>query len=507
MTGAFVQPAGRLALAAPGLLLARSDPTVKTMREIPIGARSLDRFARLVGVEKMTALRRLTSRVGARLGDRVIWNMSSTATGGGVAELLRPLIAYARGEGLDVRWAVLGGSPEFFRVTKRLHHALHGSAGDGSPLDPQARRIYEGILRENAESVGQLVRPGDLVILHDPQTAGLAPALKNLGARVIWRCHVGCDHHNGEAMRGWTFLMTYLSDVDHFVFSRKAYVPPGIDLERAAIIAPAIDPFSAKNQELSEENVRAILVHVGLVEGPVGSGQRVFRRDDGTPARVDRGADVVRLGRTPTFDVPLVVQVSRWDRLKDPIGVMEGFAKVLEPASAHPPALLLVGPTVTAVADDPEGGEVFGEVLAAWRSLPHHRRQHVHLVNLPMADVEENAAIVNALQRHARVIIQKSLHEGFGLTVTEAMWKSRPVVASDVGGIREQIRDGVNGLLLENPRDLERFSALIRKLLADPVLSARLGENARKHVAEHGLEPTSLERYGELLLDLLGRPR
>jgi trehalose synthase len=243
-------------------------------------------------------------------------------------------------------------------------------------------------------------------------------------------------------------------------------------------------------------------VSVGLVEGPPGPGARVFQREDGSPGRVDRCADVVRLGRAPLYDTPLVVQVSRWDRLKDPVGVLHGYASLLD---GQPPAaaeLVLAGPNVKAVADDPEGPAIFEEVEAAWRRLPHAHRKRVHLALLPTADVEENAAIVNALQRHASVVVQKSLREGFGLTVTEAMWKARPVLASAVGGIRDQIESGVHGILLEDPTDLAAFAAALRDLLEDGERAARLGRNARDRVRERFLGVRSLVQYAELIEDL-----
>ena len=292
---------------------------------------------------------------------------------------------------------------------------------------------------------------------------------------------------------------TYLARADRLVFSRESYVPREVDPARVAVIAPSIDPFSAKNQDLDADTGRAILVHTGLVEGPAGGAPRIFARGGGSPGRVDRCADVQSLGRAPSWDEPLVVQVSRWDRLKDPIGVMRGFVRMLEHNSVVPAHLVLAGPNVHAVADDPEGARVFDEVEAAWRGLPHARRRRVHLASLPMADLEENATIVNALQRHARVVVQKSLAEGFGLTVAEAMWKARPVLASAVGGIQDQIEHGVSGLLLKDPADLDAFAASLRTLLDDRAGAERLGARARERVQERYLVATSLLAYAQLI--------
>jgi trehalose synthase len=330
----------------------------------------------------------------------------------------------------------------------------------------------------------------------------MAPALLAAGHTVIWRCHIGHDRTNADTELGWRFLDPYLVDVPRLVFSRSAYVPASVDQARVRIIAPSIDAFSPKNQPLEPDVVRSILAHVGLVEGPLPEPPRLdFVRGDGSRGRVERLADVVRLGRAPTWDQPLVVQVSRWDPLKDMLGVLRGFARL--DFQGTDAALVLAGPNVKGVADDPEGPAVFDEALAAWRALPHEIRQRVHLACLPTTDVDENAVIVNALQRHAAVVVQKSLREGFGLTVTEAMWKARPVVATRVGGIQDQVVDGESGVLLEDPTDLDAFAAAVGRLLGDPDLSRRMGDAARERVRTHFLGIRHLLQYGDLLGQLL----
>jgi trehalose synthase len=201
-------------------------------------------------------------------------------------------------------------------------------------------------------------------------------------------------------------------------------------------------------------------------------------------------------------DARLVVQVSRWDRLKDMAGVMTGFADHVDtmPADVH---LLLVGPDVAAVSDDPEGAGVLAECLAQWQTLPAATRARVHLVGVPMDDVDENAHIVNAVQHYAAVVVQKSIVEGFGLTVTEAMWKSRPVIASAVGGIQDQIVDGQHGLLLRDPRDLDAFAGALRRVLLDPELARRLGQSAAARVQDQFLGDRHLIQYIDLFSRLL----
>jgi trehalose synthase len=213
---------------------------------------------------------------------------------------------------------------------------------------------------------------------------------------------------------------------------------------------------------------------------------------------------MVRLGRAPDWETPLVVQVSRWDPLKDPIGVIDGFIRLLEAPTSSDVHLVLAGPNVSAVSDDPEGKATLDAVEAAWRELPHGFRHRVHLACLPMADDEENAAIVNALQRHAAIVVQKSIKEGFGLTVTEAMWKARPVIASAVGGIRDQVTDGVHGVLLDDPRDTAALATAIQGLLDDTERGQRLGAKAHERVREQYLGTRHLLQYAELLERLAG---
>ncbi|CAM4488592.1 glycosyltransferase [Corallococcus exiguus] len=473
--------------------------------EVHVQASSLDCFRPGLTAAEWASLQSHAEQGRERMRGRTFWNVNSTARGGGVAEMLPGLLAYARGAGVDTRWMVMRGTPGFFHITKRLHHALHGSRGDGSPLGPRERACYEDVLRDNAEELLVLIRPGDVVLLHDPQTAGLAPALAAMGAQVVWRCHIGCDVPNEEVERAWAFLAPGLAAARLAVFSRAAYVPPML-ADRAVVIQPSIDIFAVKNQPLEPAVASAILGHVGLVGRSPDLPAPVFTRTDGVPARVARGADIVRLGVAPAPDVPLVVQVSRWDPLKDPVGVLRGFALLLKQSPCLRAELVLAGPSVTSVADDPEGAATFESVVAAWREQPRFLRQRVHLACLPMVDPEENAAIVNALQRHAGVVVQKSLKEGFGLTVTEAMWKSRPVVASAVGGIQDQVHHEVEGLLVRDPDSLPEFASAVRRLLEEPRLSARLGTQAHEQVRARFTAVRHLSDFASLLRRLDIRP-
>jgi trehalose synthase len=261
-----------------------------------------------------------------RLGGRRLWQVNSTEQGGGVAEMLHFLLGYLAGAGIDARWMVVEGNQEFFAVTKRLHHLLHGQPGDGGELDEPAQDTYRQTLKETLAELQQRVEPGDVVILHDPQTAGLVPALKRQGATVVWSCHVGTDQPNDLARTAWEFLRPAVQEADAYVFSRAAYCWEGLDRARLAVIAPCIDAFAPKNQALEPPTVNAILRTAGILEDQdTDAGEPVFRRLDGSPGRVGRRAELIQDQPIPP-GVPLVVQVSRWDRLKDPLGVLQGFA-------------------------------------------------------------------------------------------------------------------------------------------------------------------------------------
>jgi len=432
------------------------------------------------------------------LGERTVWNVSSTAKGGGVVELLLPLIGYAKGAGVDARWAVIQGNPEFFMVTKRIHNHLHGFEGDGGELGDEARKIYEDALEENARELVELVDDDDIVLLHDPQTAGLVGPLKRTGAKVIWRCHIGIDEPNDVARGAWDFLRVDVEQADAYVFSRQQFVWEGLDDAKVRVIAPSIDAFNAKNQELEPEQVDAILAAAGIVDG--GDGEPTFKRGDGSEARVSSQAELFEDTRLTTAD-KIVLQVSRWDRLKDPEGVIRGFAEhACHETGAH---LIYAGPAVDDVSDDPEGKEVLEEAKALRERLDEDARRNVHLVCLPLDDAEENAVIVNALQRAADVVVQKSIAEGFGLTVAEAMWKSRPVVATAVGGIQDQIVDGESGVLLQDARDLDAYGDAVHALLEDPERAQRIGKAAMTRVRDDFLGARSLLDYLSLISRLL----
>jgi trehalose synthase len=458
------------------------------LKHVDLGPQSLDRLGELLEDAERKWFETTMRNTADALGDRTVWNVNSTAEGGGVAELLSMLLPYLVGSGWNVRWAVMFGDRDFFDVTKGLHNALHGAAPSEDTWD-KARDAYPATAQRNAEELLAHVRPGDIAIVHDPQAAGLIPALVDAGVLVSWQCHIGTDTPNDCTRRAWKFLCDFIESAHRYVFTRASYLWDGLDADRLRLIPPSIDAFSSKNASMTDEQVRATLVAAGILNGEQGD------------VEIVRRADRVGGERLLPAEAPIVLQVSRWDRLKDPAGFLRMFADHLtDIEDLH---AIYAGPEVDGVDDDPESADVHAECSRYWRSLPSAVQERLHLLAVPMTDVDENAAVVNALQRRADVVVQKSLEEGFGLTVAEAMWKRRPVVASRVGGIQDQIEHGESGLLVDDPHDIPSFADSVRTLIGDRECAERLGSRAERRVHEHFLAPRQLTQYAELVSELL----
>jgi trehalose synthase len=468
------------------------------MFDIQIDPLDPKRFETILDSDRYASFRDAARRTAALLRGRKVWHVNTASVGGGVAEMLRSLLGYMVGDEVETGWLVLEGEDEFFRITKRVHNLLHGQDGDGGELGTDERATLERTMASEAHHLTTLVRPSDIVVVHDPQPASLIPVLKERGVKVIWRCHVGIDDPNELARTAWAFLLPYIVQADAVVFSRREYAWEGLDVDRLWVIAPSIDAFSSKNQAMTAEAEAGILRAAEILQAD-GSGEPTFIRADGTRATVSRKARMIQERPLPA-DVPIVVQVSRWDRLKDPEGVLSAFAAhVAEESNAH---LVLAGPETGSVSDDPEEQAVLEASIEAWHACPPRARGRIHLTCLPMEDLEENGAIVNALQRRADVVVQKSLAEGFGLTVAEAMWKGRPVVASRVGGIQDQIEHGRSGFLVD-PTDYEEFGRAVSGLLADGDGAARIGADAHRRILDEFLDPRQLVQFGDVLEGIL----
>lgn len=475
---------------------------------------SLDRYqgvAHLNGVVR--DLRREAERLTPVLGGRRVWMVNSTAQGGGVAELMGPLIFLLRELGVEANWLVMEASSEaFFRLTKRLHNLIHGQ-GDPN-LGAAERELYERVSHETAAQIQPHLRPGDLVVIHDPQPLGAGAILRErLDVAAIWRCHIGLGLDTPQTRAGWSFLEPWSPRYDRAVFTAPEYIP-GFLAGRSTTIPPGIDPLSHKNRILPIHKLVGILVDGALQQpfGPVlappfeAVAQRLH--PDGGWAPAVQGDDIGLLFR------PIVTQVSRWDRLKGFLPLMEGFAALKAAAERGPPQddrqrrtlafarLVLAGPEAQSVADDPEAQEVLQEICDAYRRLPSAVQADVAIVSLPMASQKENALIVNALQRCSDVVAQNSLQEGFGLTATEAMWKRAAVMGTRAAGLRRQIRDGIDGCLVADPEDRDEIAHTLRALLCDPDQREALARSAEQRVHQEFLVFTELRRWLETLAEV-----
>jgi trehalose synthase len=468
------------------------------VEQVDLPKLALDAFRDVFSAERLGSIVAELRIKASGLQERAVIHINSTAKGGGVAEMLAMLVPYMQDLGINASWLVIKGDQHFFEITKRIHNGLHGFPGDGGALSLPEERHFEKISEYNAQQIAHTLNPGDIVVFHDPQTAGMIPILKKTGILVFWRCHVGADFQENHCVeRAWKFLQPFIAHADKLIFTKEQFVPKFVAMDKVSIIYPSISAFSPKNQVMSPQTALAIVQHLGIVSivRKENSNPALdFIRLDGKRSQVHRFADILHAGPLPNPTDPMILQISRWDRLKDMSGVMRAFVDFVLPK--HKDAyLVLAGPSVHGVSDDPEGAAAYNDCISQWRSLPHFQRARVQLVCLPMRDVDENAAMVNALQTHATIITQKSLQEGFGLTVTEALWKRKPVVASAVGGIKDQIQDGINGLLLKNPRDLESFGHLINDLLDNTELRNRLAEQGHEFVLNNFLATRHLMDY------------
>ncbi|MBL7209538.1 MAG: glycosyltransferase [Dehalococcoidia bacterium] len=372
------------------------------------------------------------------LAGKIVQNINSTFVGGGVAEILEHMVPLLNQLGVDARWDVIQGSDEFFEVTKKFHNALHGKEEKISPDD---FALFTEVTQQNLEEVRFY---GDILFVHDPQPAGLIAKKKEIGRKWVWRCHIDVSNPDKKV---WRFLRGFVVDYDAAVFSAPAFAQQ-LPI-RQFLITPSIDPLSDKNKELDSGTIDSTLAKYGL-----------------------------------TSDKPMIVQVSRFDRLKDPLGVIEAFEMVNKSIDCQ---LVLAGGTAD---DDPESEEVLADVRKRAEGNPD-----IHVLLVPTgSDLE-----INALQRAATIIMQKSLKEGFGLTISEALWKAKPVVATAVGGIPLQIRNKLTGLLCHT---VEGAAYALRQLLNNSEYANRLGQNGKEHVRQNFLITSHLKNYLLMFLAL-----
>ncbi|MBN1335138.1 MAG: glycosyltransferase [Deltaproteobacteria bacterium] len=394
----------------------------------------LEDYIPIVGPERIDEIRAL----GAHLSGRTIQNINSTAVGGGVAEILTRMIPLLREAGVDARWDVIRGDNRFFAVTKAMHNALHGVPVSFTEED---REVFLEVNRQNVD----VVQPwGDIIFIHDPQPIGLVRAIDRSRHRSVWRCHIDFANPMPDI---WEFLKGFIESFDAAVFSAPAFSRP-LSV-RQVLISPSIDPLAEKNRDLTKEEIHSVCAQFGL-----------------DPGR------------------PIVTQISRFDYLKDPVGVIKAYKMVKAHLDCQ---LVLAGGGAT---DDPEGQKVLDDVRNEAAGDPD-----IFVLFLPPA----SDRIINALQRASSVVLQKSLKEGFGLTVAEALWKAKPVIASAVGGIPLQVTHKYSGILTHS---IEGTAFWIKQLLNEPTFAATLGQNGREHVLANFLITRHIKEYLLLFLSL-----
>jgi trehalose synthase len=298
----------------------------------------------------------------------------------------------------------------------------------------------------------------------------------------------------------WDFLIDYVAAAHRYIFTREAYLWDDLDPDGLRVIAPSIDAFAPKNQNLDPETLESLLRAAGVTQGEPDSSPK-FTRSDGEPGELTRQIEIIDGSKALPDEARVVLQSARWDRLKDPTGVIEFFADGVSD-SADDIHLIVAGPSVEGVSDDPEGAEVLEECRALRESLTSGVRERVHLMCSPMADEDEAAVLVNALQRRGDVVVQKSLAEGFGLVIAESMWKERPVVSARVGGIQDQIEHGHSGILVDDASDGDGFAGAVLELLDDRERAREMGARARDRVIDRFLAPRQLTETMELIAEL-----
>jgi trehalose synthase len=383
-------------------------------------------------------------------------------------------------------------------------------------MSDEDRHLYAAVSTENAAELKQRIAPEDVLVIHDPQPLGMGALLKReLGLPFFFRCHIGLDEDRPETRAAWNFLRPYAEACDYAVFSAPEYIPPFL-AGKSGIITPAIDPLSFKNRELSPHKLAGILKNSGLVRSPHPVVPEAYQEQamrlcpDGTFAVLDEETDIGIPFR------PIVTQISRWDRLKGYEPLLEAFVHLKQNIGSRAVSerhhrrlskvrLVLAGPDPAAVADDPEAQDVLRGLIERYTRLPHWLQEDVAIISLPMGSREENALMVNSLQRCSSIVVQNSLREGFGLTVTEAMWKQCSVLGSRACGIRQQIRNEVDGRLIPDCEDAEAIANLLDAMLDDLPGRGRLGQNAQRRVHSDFLVFTQVRRWLESFVDQLQR--
>jgi trehalose synthase len=465
-------------------------------------------------------LRREAAEVRRDLRGRSILMVNSTSQGGGVAEMLPKLIGILKELGIPARWAVMAADdPAFFRLTKRIHNMVHGAGNGGNRFTSEERQLFDHTGASNADALKSVLAPDDVLVIHDPQPLALGAALKKqLHVPAVWRCHIGLDEQLPSTRAAWEFLKPYVEVFDSTVFSTEEYVPDYAG-NRASIIPPALDPLSGKNRYLRAEQVTSILGRAGL------AGQTYSPLEDPLPEQARRLQPDGSFGRADDPDGigflyrPIVTQVSRWDRLKGFKPLLDGFVLLKQGLDgavhswdkAHRSRLemlrlVMAGPDPSSIQDDPEGSEVLKELCASYRKLDPSIQKDVALIALPMGSRRNNALMVNAVQTASSIVVQNSIREGFGLTLTEAMWKGTPVVGSSACGLRRQMQDRVHGRVIESPQDPVCVARVLGEILCADGERHLWVRNARMKVHREFLIFSQVKKWLGVLKGLQPKP-
>jgi len=481
--------------------------------EIPDGP-SLDDYAASMELTTAVAdLRATAAELVPRLAGRTVWMVNSTARGGGVAEMLPRLVGVLNEVGVSTKWVVIGTNKmPFFDLTKRMHNLIHGS---GKPeLSDADRALFDEVSSDLCGDFKSWLKAEDILVIHDPQPAGMGAKLKaELGMKALWRCHIGLDQDLPQTRAAWGLLKPYVTQYDHAVFTAQDYVP-GFLADRASLIRPSLDPYGYKNRQFSIPEAVGILVAAGLMRATGAVLPAPYSRPaerlqaDGSFKPATEPEDLGILFR------PTITQISRWDRLKGYKPLMDGFVALKKSAASETdPALkraiqqsrlLLGGPEPAAVADDPEAKDVLDELCATYRDLPAEIQRDIALLSLPMSSHRENQLMVAALQYCSAIVVQNSIQEGFGLTVTEPMWKGTPVVVSNACGIRQQVQPGRDGVMIDDPKDPAKIAAALRTSLADPEQRRVMARNAQRRVRDEFLIFNQAKQYLKVLSKVVG---
>jgi len=461
-----------------------------------------------------------------------VWVINSTSGGGGVAELLPRIMAPLRELNITIEWLTMStfDEPEFFLITKKIHNFIHGQNPSNVSLEfsQKEKEIFEKVNRKNAQDfIERFLKPGDIVAIHDPQPIGMITEIRKRYSTkevpCVWRCHIGYEHETQETKSAWNFIKEYVVQYDYTVFTAPEYIPSYAPNPR--VITPSIQPTDLKNKFLSFPDTKLILAKCGLInvdkkylteEEKYKYKVKIFKCGEPLAIPVEEAAPE----EFGILDRPLILQISRWDKLKGFSELIDAFADLKQ----HPEkyidrkhekskewlryierlGLVLAGPDASKIDDDPEALAVIRELMDKTCTLPSKIRESMLLLSLPLEVRWQNSLIVNALRSLAEINVQNSIREGFGLTLAEAMWKQKPCIATDVCGLRQQLRDKIDGLIVKDPCNPENLAKAFGELIQGGYEKREeYAKNAKKRIIDKFLVYSHITKYCDILREML----